>query len=260
MPSPFPGMNPFLEQAAEWSDFHLRFIAHAADALATQAGNRYFVKGEVRLILRELSAAERGLVGIADVGVSEGSPEAPRSSVAVADAPRLLLPLPAVETNREHYLEILDSRRRRVITVIELLSPSNKKPGPDRDAFLAKRHNLMRSVNYVELDLLRAGRRTAPPELPRCDYALLVCRQGERDAAVWNLGVREPLPRLPIPVSEPDPDLSLDIKAVLEETYDKANFAAYLYKYLPEPPLPPADAAWAEELLQSAGIAVVREP
>ncbi len=256
MPSPFPGMNPYIENADVWEDFHLRFIAHAADRLAAQAGEAYIVKGETRLILHELSAEERKHFGAADIGIVAPGPAVPRVGVAAYDPPRLRLPLPAVEVVKERLLKIVDRRSRQVVTVVEVLSPSNKTPGPERDAYLAKRNTLTRAgVNLVEIDLRRGGRRAAPPEVPPCDYAMLVARARNRlEAEVWTGGLREPLPRLPIPLAETDPDLVLDLKAVLEETYDRGRYSHHVYHAAPEPPLAPADAAWAAELLGAAGL------
>ena len=236
MPSPFPGMNPYLEDADDWEDFHLRFIAHAADALSPQTNEHYRIKAETRLILHELSADERTPFAATETGIA--------------------IALPAVETVKERFLQIIDRRSRKVVTVIEVLSPTNKRPGPDRDAYLAKRNTLTRTgVNLVELDLRRGGRRPAPPEIPPCDYAFLVARAADRTIAeVWTVGLREPLPRLPIPLSEPDADLVLDVKAVLEHTYDQACYANDAYQYPLDPPLAAADAVWAAELLRAAGL------
>src|SRR5262249_42670233 len=155
MPSPFPGMNPFLEQSDTWEDFHQRFLTHVADTLSGMVGGNYLVKIEVRLYLHELSADERRFLGRADVGVT--GPTAPGSSPSAGGvtAP-VQLEMPAVDVERHSSLEIRDRRNRRLVTAIELLSPSNKTPGADRDDYLRKRAQLLaHHIHLVEIDLRR---------------------------------------------------------------------------------------------------------
>jgi hypothetical protein len=245
-------MNPYLEQADTWEDFHQSFITHARDMLTGQVGDNYLVKIEVRLYLHELSAEERRFVGRADVGLTEGAAaeKTPSSGPALLTAPLELL-LPAVEVQRESFLEIHDRRDRRVVTVLELLSPANKTPGPDHDAYVGKRRSLLASrVHFVEIDLRRGGVRPQPPELPACDYYLLVSRYHERPrVGVWPIGLRDRLPVLPIPRTPPDPDVALDLQALLNAVYDAAGYGKYIYAERPQPPLLPADAEWARQFV-----------
>jgi hypothetical protein len=251
MPSPFPGMNPYLEQNDTWEDFHQRFLTHAADFLSGQVGPSYLVKIEVRLYLHELSAAERRYFGRADVGVTDrhAAPRTPGTTSLVA-AP-VHLSLPAVDIERHSSVEIYDRRQRRVVTVIELLSPTNKTPGPDRNYYLAKRaQTLARRAHLVEIDLLRGGQRPEPPELPACDHYTLVSRVEDRPLlGMWPISLRDRLPIIPIPLSVPDPDVPLDLKALLDRVYDAADYGKYIYAETPQPPLSPADAAWAAQFV-----------
>ena len=246
MPSPFPGMNPYLEQSDSWEDFHTNFLTRAQEILSGQVGDKYLVKIEVRLILHEVSADERRFLGRADVGVStRGEPPGPVGATAVV-AP-VVLQLPAVEVERHASLEIRDRRNRRVVTVIELLSPSNKSPGEDRDDYLAKRRQILAGhTHLVEIDLRRGGTRPSPPDLPQCDYYALVSRYVDRPrVGFWPIGMRDLLPVLPIPLDDPDPPVSLDLKAVLDRAYDAADYAKYIYQETPEPPLSAEDDTWA---------------
>lgn len=181
MPSPFPGMNPYLEQDDAWEDFHHNFISHAREMLSGQVGPNYYVKVEVRLYLHELPLEERHYFSRGDVGVS-ASPSKTSGTLAATMSAPVQLTLPAVDVERHSSLEIRDRRNRRVITVIELLSPSNKTPGPDRNDYLRKRRELLRSpTHFVEIDLRRgAGERPYPPDLPPCDYYALVSRYEDR--------------------------------------------------------------------------------
>jgi len=238
MPSPFPGMNPYLEQSDAWQDFHQSFLILARGSLSNQVGPNYLVKVEVRLILHERSAEERRFIGIADVGVAEAGERKAKAVATVLQAP-VSLQLPAVEVEKHLSLEIRDRRNRRVITVLELLSPANKTGGEDRDDYLAKRRQVLAGhTHLVEIDLRRGGQRPSPPELPACDYYALVSRYVDRPrVGFWPIGLREPLPNLPVPLADTDPPVHLDLKAVIDQTYDLADYGKYIYQEIPEPPL-----------------------
>jgi hypothetical protein len=242
-------MNPFLEQNDSWEDFHTEFIAHARDTLSAEVGPNYIVKVEVRLILHELSADERRFFGRADVGMA-GPPPAdvgtPSASVVVA---AYQTPLPAIDPVRISSIEIIDRRNRRVVTVMELLSPANKTSGPDRDEYLRKRTLILEQrTHLVQIDLRRGGERPHYPPLPRCDYYVLVSRWQDRPmVGVWPLNLRDPLPVIPIPLMPPDADVTLDLQALLHRVYDAAGYAKYIYGETPEPPLSAEDFAWARQ-------------
>ena len=217
MPSPFPGMNPYLEQNDTWEDFHQRFITHAADTLSSLVGTNYLVKIEVRLYLHELSAEQRRYFGRADVAVTGQPTPAPSDGTTTIVAPMELV-MPNVDVERHSSLEIRDRRNRRVVTVIELLSPTNKAPGPDRDEYLRKRNVLLiERIHLVEIDLRRGGERPRPPTLPACDYYVLVSRYEDRPRlGMWPLSLHDRLPIIPIPLTAPDADVRLDLQAVLD--------------------------------------------
>ena len=134
MPSPFPGMNPFLEQNYDWEEFHNHFIYQMQIYLTGRVGTNYLVKAEVRLILHERSAAERRFIGKADAGIELLHDQTGAAATETLAAP-YQLQLPAIEVEKQPYLEIRDARHRRLITVIELLSPSNNASGDDRNAY-----------------------------------------------------------------------------------------------------------------------------
>ena len=246
MPSPFPGMNPYLEHRTVWHDFHEAFLPAMREALSQQVRPNFFIRIDEHVYIHELSADERLLVGRGDVTVHQiGQPQIV-SDVATVEAPSKVR-LPAVDIEQVSFLEIVDREEQRVVTVIELLSPSNKRPGPDREQYIAKRSELLRNwVNFVELDLLRGGPRMPMELLPECDYCALVSRWRERpDAGVWPIRLREPLPTIPIPLEPPFPDAMLDLQAVLHRVYDAAGYEDYVYRTQPEPPLPAVDDEWA---------------
>jgi hypothetical protein len=255
MPSPFPGMNPYLEQNDSWEDFHPTFLIHAREALTGQVGPNYLVKIEVRLILHELSAEERRFIGRADVGVTAPPPRVSSAPAGAVAAGPVQLQLPAVEVERHSSIEIRDRRNRRVVTVVELLSPSNKAPGSDRDDYLAKRRQVLAGMTHlVEIDLRRGGTRPTPPELLPCDYYVLVSRYEQRPKLdFWPISLRQRLPVVPIPLLAPDPDVSLDLQGVLDRTYDAADYGKYIYGETPEPPLSADDATWTRQFVPPSG-------
>src|SRR5438094_5877760 len=182
MPSPFPGMNPYLEQDDAWGDFHQRFLPAVAASLSPQVRPGYIVKLEEHLYIHELGDDERLFLGRADVAITHVSTAAkPQAGTAMLQAPAHGRIPAVVDIERQSYIEIRDRRDRQLVTVLELLSPSNKKIGPDREQYVAKRRQLLSgTVHFVEIDLLRGGPRMPLEDLPGCDYYALVSRVEER--------------------------------------------------------------------------------
>lgn len=258
MPSPFPGMNPYLEQEEVWQDFHQSFIPLARELLAAQVRPAYVVKIEEYLFIHELSAEERSLLGRSDVSLKDSAVAGfqPRTATgAAATAPYYARIPQAVDTERHSYLEIRDRQGRELITVIELLSPSNKRIGADRETYVSKRRQLLASgVHLVEIDLLRGGPRMPMEDLPDCDYYAIVSRVEDRPrVGVWPIRLRDQLPKIPVPLRGDDPDAKLDLQAALHRIYDAAGYQDYIYQGRPQPPLHPTDAAWAQQFFPTPG-------
>jgi len=224
MPSPFPGMNPFLEQDDAWHDFHERFLPAAAESLGAQVFPDYLVKIDEHVCIHELPDEPRRLVGRADL---------------------------AVDVERIAFVAICDRRSRELVTVVELLSPANKRPGPDRAQYLAKRNRLLASpAHLVEIDLLRGGPAMPADDRPACDYSVMVSRADDRpQAGFWPIRLRDPLPTVPVPLRPGRDDARLNLAALLHRVYDAAGYALYIYESEPDPPLDPADATWARAIL-----------
>src|SRR4051794_12007539 len=159
MPSPFPGMNPFLEQDDVWHDFHERFLPALAERLMPQVVPNYIVKLDEHVYVHELPEQSRRLAGVADVSVGLlPTRGADGLATGILEAPALVR-LPVQDIERINFLEVRDRHSRELITVVELLSPSNKRAGADREQYLAKRERLLSSqAHLVEIDLLRCGR------------------------------------------------------------------------------------------------------
>lgn len=257
MPSPFPGMNPFLEPMEIWLDFHQSMIPAIREALAEQVRPKYLVKIEERLYIHDQSEdgepLPRRFIGRSDVSVADPMtvPSEGAASVVIEAPVSGRVPMPA-DVERSGYIEIRDRQTRELVTVIELLSPTNKRRGPDREQFLAKRREVLLSpANYIEIDLLRGGPRLPVEDLPDCDYYALVSRAELRpEVGLWPLGLRDLLPTIPVPLRPSDGDAQIHLQELLHRVYDAAGYADYIYDSPPEPLLEPADAEWARSLLE----------
>jgi hypothetical protein len=251
MPSPFPGMNPFLEQEDVWHSFHEHFIPACMEVLTPQVRPRYIVKVDEHLFIHELPAEPRQFVGRADLAVKSRASDAAGTATALPAAPAYGRIPQAIDVERQSFLQILDRQSRRVVTAVELLSPSNKYAGPDREQYLAKRQQLLSSaVHLVEIDLLRGGPRLPIEGLPVCAYYAMVSRSEDRpDVALWPVSLREPLPEIPIPLHAPDSPARLDLQALLHRLYDAAGYEDYIYSGSPQPALTAADVEWSRQIL-----------
>lgn len=253
MPSPFPGMDPWLEHPALFPNLHQRLITYACDALQRGVGDRYFVSIGERVYIEEPEPRSF----YPDVHIVERRHGRDAQLAAEADEPRVLL-LEPIE-RREVYLELQDvTTGGTVVTVIEVLSPSNKQTGRGRELYLQKQANVLESTaSLVEIDLLRAGEPTVaipPGSLGAKPYRVVVSpARNRRRREIYAVGMRERLPRVAVPLRERDEPAVLDLQSVLAEAYDKGALHLKIdYTTPPVPPLPAADEAWASEQLAAA--------
>jgi hypothetical protein len=250
MPSPFPGMNPYLEQADVWEDFHNSYLIMLREQLTPQVQPRYIAKIGEHLYIRDVPE-ERRLVGFSDVSLHSATANEGETATAVLDAPAYARMVPSLEPERDLFLEILDRNDRRLITVIELLSPTNKRHGDKREQYENKRREYLGSAaHFVEIDLLRGGPRLPFDELPECDYyAAVSVVEARPRIPIWPIRLRDRLPVLPIPLRSGEANASFDLQNALHRVYDSAGYGAYIYAANPEPRLSPADAAWAQQFV-----------
>jgi hypothetical protein len=213
VPSPFPGMNPYFEQTDLWLDFHTEFLSALRRILAPRVGPKYIVPLEEHIPIHT----------------------------------------PPLEQDVEkvRFLEIRDRQGRALVTVIEMLSPSNKRAGDDREQYLAKRRELLRSpAHLVEIDLSRGWTPLPQEGRPECDYSVRVSRAEKRPAAdFWPIRLRNRLPVIPIPLRPPDDAARVDLQEALDRTYDGPGYEHFIYGGEPEPRLSTNDAAWARQLV-----------
>lgn len=255
MPTPFPGMDPYLEHHTLWPNVHSSLIVALRDDLAPRLRPRYYVAVEERTILSgpdDVTFALRP-----DAAVIEPQPlhEAVAVYEAVTHRRTVLVPLP--DEIRETYLEIRSVAEDRVVTVVELLSPTNKRPGESCRRYEEKHLAIFGSrTHLVEIDLLRAGEPLpmdgCPPDVA---YRILISRAKRRPQAdLLVFGVREPIPDFRLPLLPNDDEPTVALNRLLHALYDRAGFDLRIdYTQPPEPPLPEADAAWAADLLRSVG-------
>lgn len=254
MPSRFPGMDPFIEDQ-EWEDFHSRFNTAISEALAPGVEPRYIVRVERRIYV-EHGLEDNDQVRWADVSVLWSGTDASVATVSSAAAATSLVPVECLllgpQERRETYLVIREVPSMEIVTVIETLSPSNKRASSDgREQYLAKRQEILQSrTNLVELDLLRGGKRLPVAGLPHGDYFALVSRGHRRprtDVFHWTL--QQPLPTIPIPLKKDEPEVPLDLQAVFTTVFDRARYQLSLnYAAKPGVPLSETDANWIREL------------
>lgn len=259
MPSPFPGMDPYLEHPEHWRNVHASLIIELRNRLARVLAPRYFVSVEQREYF--IGPGELKLVGLPDAALVEtglaAEPErAFPSSVGVA--PRIVT-LPIPEEVRERYLEVRETGTGKVVTVLELLSLTNKRPGIGRELYQKKRGEILMTLTHlVELDLLRAGARLpVEPEDVRGDYRIIVSRSRHRPKAdLYSFSVRDVIPPFPLPLARGEPELEVELKSVHEAVYDQARYDLVIdYSADPVPPLEEDDAGWARTLLADKGLA-----
>ncbi|NOX61573.1 MAG: DUF4058 family protein [Chloroflexi bacterium] len=258
MPSPFPGMDPYLESRAIWPDLHQSLITYSRDALQPRIRPRYHAR-----IGERIYVIPSHRIIYPDISITWRRPEpAPALAGGVAvlapDEPTIIS-VPPQEV-RETFVEILDlTQGGRLVTVIEVLSPANKMPGEGRELYLRKQEELLAGeVHLVEIDLLSQGEPTVAAPLSSLDpyrpwrYLISVSRAGNREKfEVYFVGLRQRLPRVAIPLTEPDPDATLDLQAVFEQCYERGAYEDLVdYGKEPEARLTEEDAAWADALLR----------
>ncbi len=161
------------------------------------------------------------------------------------------LELPEQDVEKVPFLELRDRQGRELVTVIELLSPSNKRAGDDREQYLAKRRELVRSpAHLVEIDLLRGWSPMPQEGRPECDYSVMVSRAEKRRAAdFWPIGLRDKLPVISIPLGSPDAAACVDLQEAIHRAYDGPGYEHFIYSGEPEPSLSAKDMAWATQFV-----------
>jgi hypothetical protein len=258
MPSPFPGMDPYLEAPAVWAEFHHRLIMTVSDDLTPKLRPKYYVGIETRTYSED--PIDGLQIGIPDAVVMSAPTKAESvsslsesSPVATSIRPEtVMLPIP-VEV-RERYLEVREVGTDEVVTAIEVLSPTNKRSGKGRDAYLKKRRQVLASCSHlIEIDLIRANN-AMPMSGYRQEklYRVLVSWAQKRPTAdLYSFGVQEILPSFPLPLRPEDGELLIEFPNIFARAYNGGSYDLRLdYRQaVPPPNLLKADQVWVDELL-----------
>jgi Protein of unknown function (DUF4058) len=260
-------MDPYIEACGLWGDFHTHLVEKIYERLAESVPDRYLVRtGERSYVLLVESGDKQSHPFLPDVSVTARrgrKKPAKKGGTAVAESAGRFEPVTmrafVQEEHREAFVEIYEvSSEQRLVTCIDVLSPSNKHPGTEGwDLYQRKRQSLMLgNVNLVEIDLLRSGRRM--PMLdpwPEGPYSVLVApARKAQHCRVWAAHFRWPLPDLPVPLSRPDSDISLSLQPMIDAIYERSRYARSIdYRKPLTPALDAAGAAWLEQQFQVRG-------
>src|SRR5262249_7183973 len=273
-----PGMDPYLEAPDIWPDFHEAFAGEIRAVLNQSLPAPYYARLEMRpeVGIVEDGGYQRRIVP--DVAVVR-PPRSPvdQGGVAVLESTRTTISPSfevsiASESIRHAFVEIRDpSRGHRLVTLIGIASPSNKRPGPDHQAYPRKQAQVLgRDPNLIEFDLLRRGgglivdpalRAAVEGSVPPPDYLALIDRSWRRGEAlrvcqVFPIVLTAMLPVIPVPLRQGQVEIPLDLQHVFSRAYDNGPYrrGAVDYGQPPQPPLQGEAASWAEQQLRERGM------
>ena len=260
MGSPFPGIDPYLENPATWPNLHSRLIVGLANLLGPQIRPKYRVVVEEAVYKRD-EHDQTILIGVPDVSVRQSRGSAVESeqstaagNVAIAEPAPIAVTLPMPNTVRHRYLEIRSLQTSDVITVIEILSPVNKR-GTGRQKYKNKRLEILESDSHlVEIDLLHEGK-----AMPMLDYdspshyRVLVSNSTARpNAQLYPFNLQQSLPTFEIPLKAEDGAIALNLKPLLDQIYDLSGYDLDIdYRQDPQPKWPTPELEWIDKLLKS---------
>jgi hypothetical protein len=254
-------MDPYIERPSRWTGVHHRFLGCMSDLLAPILRPAYFVQIEERVYLMDESDPAWPVI-IPDLAIvpseeylAYSPPVSELSATALVSRPVAAV-VPLDDEIHEARLSILDIDSNKIVTVIELLSPTNKVPGSEgMHSFAEKRKDVLHSdAHWIEIDLLRGGARIPiDGNFADSDYRVHLSRVQERPQSwVWPIALQHRLPKIPIPLRPEHPEAELDLQAVLNLAYDRAGYDLILkYTGDPNPPFTEAQRAWAKTILKA---------
>ncbi|MGH7967204.1 MAG: DUF4058 family protein [Limisphaerales bacterium] len=255
--NPFPGMNPFFEQ--RWRHSHTAVLMYLCDALQERLPPDLIAGAEEESVA--VGGGQQPVTHRPDVQVREPWALKEPSAAEVISKPTST---PATEPIRvfleeeiERWLEIREATGR-LITAIELLSPSNKLDFAQRERYLRKRHTFLGGgANFVEIDLVRQGASVFPQVIritlqqSGASYGVCVFRTTRpEEREVYPIRLRERLPAIRVPLRPADADVVLDLQPLIDQCHERGRYHLLDYRLPLEPPLGPDDAAWADQLLR----------
>lgn len=249
MPSPFPGMDPYLEHPEIWPGVHLLLISKLSEYLSPQLRPKYRVAVEVRIY--ETVDNQSLLVGVPDLAIKNSHIAAKQtmSNIATAKTPiPITVEVPVPEKIRQGYLKIKEVSTNEIVTIIEILSPVNKRLGEGRKQYENKRAKILgSSTNLVEIDFLRKWQ----PMTVFCNhvethYRILVSQSIRRPKAdLFAFNLQEPIPAFRLPLKPGDKEPLVDLQSLLSQVYDQGSYDLEIdYTKEPVPKLSENDKIW----------------
>lgn len=251
--SPFLGMDPFLEEPSAWRGVHIELIVTIRNLIRDVLPAQFAIKIEGSVQILDQDEALAGRI-TPDLYLSSRSPiREPLLTTEKIATPTMVAPF-LDEPLENRWLEIVDRRRRVIVTTIELLSPYNKI-GVGFEQFMKKRRLVMGTeANWVEIDLLRGGKR--PFDVingQTMDYYALMKRAGQMELSLWSMALRNPLLTIGVPLTQDYDDVPLDLQLAIDTVYREGQYRLDIDYSIPIPPpkLSPENRVWAEKMLES---------
>ncbi|MGB5772093.1 MAG: DUF4058 family protein [Crocosphaera sp.] len=263
MPSPFPGMNPYLENPTLWQQVHTHLIVAIAEQMNPILRPKYRMAMEQRVYTETSNDDILELVGIPDNVVFTPSSKVNTSSSNIAVAPPKVKPLtitiPQPETFKEWYLQVKNVETQEVVTVIEILSPKNKKRGEGRTKYIKKREQVLMSLTHlIEIDLLRKGE-IMPMNISeeiKTDYRIIISRSDRRpQAELYAFNLAQEIPSIPLPLKPEDEEPLIPLQTLLHSIYERGSYdLAINYQKQSLADLSEDDKMWVDNLLIEKGL------
>ncbi len=263
--SPFPGMDPYLER--QWRDVHGSLITYTRDVLNDQLKLPLRARSEERIFVEtedDFIQERKPDVYVVEHSIAEDAvaPMASPAATLVAEVEPIFIRI-GDESTVERYLEIVDAESgEKVITVVEFISPTNKRRGEGRDIYLSKRREYWAAgANLVEIDLTRTGSRSGLiparriPRSRRETTYFVSIRRCSRPQEVQYFPIPLParLPSVPIPLRPTDRDAQIDLQSLVDRAWKNGPGDTLDYSRPLDPPLTGPEAEFAERMLKAAG-------
>jgi hypothetical protein len=236
---------------------HSNLVEQIARQLAPKLRPKYLALTNERILVATPDPIEVAYKPrVPDVGVYPNQPGGGLETASVTSAP-LVLDALVLESMPQSYIEIRSVHERRLVTAIEVLSPTNKR-GDGLAEFRKKRQEMLASdAHLMEIDLLRIGERfPVAGILPSVPYFVFLSRANLRSRVqVWPIPLEQPLPTVPVPLLPGDSDVLLNLQEALQTIYDLFCYEdAANHTGAPVVPVSPEQMAWLEERLRRAGM------
>jgi Protein of unknown function (DUF4058) len=257
MTNPFPGMNPFFEQ--QWRDAHTSLITYLRDALQSRLPADLMARTEEEVVT--VGAGQAPTTYGPDAQIREPWTLKEPGGTALAAPPLVKPPTEPIrvflDEEIERWIEIHD-QTGRLITVLELLSPSNKLESAERDGYRRKRRTFISGgVNLVEIDLVRQGTPVFPEGIRNvlhragACYGVCVFRAARPvEYEVYPIGLRDRLPVIRVPLRPADADVVVELQPLIDQCHERGRYHLLNYRLDLDPPLAPEEALWTDQVLR----------